>query len=244
MTARHVIIDVEAVLDPSVPVKEGSNNEDFQPPVRWQIVAIGCFAFVDYTPEMFGCIRGATEREKIAAYADYLEKDHPCVVTWNGRGFDNPLIGFRALRYALQMPWWYGSARGPRYRYGDKSIDVKDWLADYGATQTASQSQVARLIGWPGKGAISGGDVAELYARGEHATIDRYCLGDVAQLSAVWLRTELLRGNLSKREWPKLARRLLAYLGQQEAVKDVVAEVDAAIFVDGGAKVQLALGTD
>ncbi len=236
---RHTVIDVEAVLDPSVPEKEGiakDGERRFDPPVRWKVVSIGCFSFVDYEPENFGCIRVPTEQEMIGLYIEHLEKERPCVVTWNGRWFDHPVLGFRALRYGIPMPWWYGSQRGPRYRYGDKALDVKDALADFGASATASQNQVARLIGWPGKGEVSGEDVAALYAEGNIETIHRYCLGDVANLAGVWLRYELLRGNLTRREWPRFATRLLDFLAREPPVMDLIAKVDRAIYVGAPAR--------
>lgn len=230
---RHVVIDVEAILDPAIPKKAGPDDgaRRFDPPTAWQVVSLGCFSFENFEPENFGTLRGATEREKIAAYADYLEKDHPCVVGWNTRHFDSPVIGHRAFKYGIPMPWWYGGIRGPRYRYGDLALDLKDALADFGAAITGDMNQAARLIGWPGKGEISGADVAALHAAGELAAIDRYCLGDVAHEAAIWLRYELLRGNIKPRDWPRLGNALLVYLEKNDATRAVVATVDRALFL-------------
>lgn len=233
-TRRHCVIDVEAVLDPSIPVKKGSEEEArdrLSPPVSWAVVSLGCFSFVDFEPELFGCIRGADERAKIASYAAYVERDRPCVVSWNGRFFDCPVIGHRALKYGIPMPWWYGSAKGPRYRYGADALDLKDALADHGATMTGSLEQAARLVGWPGKGDIDGSDVAALHAAGKQAEIDRYCLSDVAQTAAIWLRFELLRGVIKTRDWPRLSLRLLSFLEKNAATTALVAAVDRALFV-------------
>lgn len=230
---RHVVIDVEAVHDVAIPAKAGSDDDErrFGPPVAWQVVSIGCFSFEDYKPELFGCLQGQTERDKIVAYATYLERDRPCVVTWNGRFFDNPVIGHRAMRFGVPMPWWYASARGPRYRYGDSALDLKDALADFGATVTSDMNQVARLIGWPGKGEVTGASVAAMYAAGEHTAIDLYCLSDVAHEAAIWLRYELLRGNIKPKEWPRVANALLCFLEKNGATKELVAAVDRRIFI-------------
>lgn len=233
-TRRHVVLDVEAVLDPSIPPKYGPEvqrpADDFPPPVAWQIVSIGCFSFVDFEPEQFGCVNGADERAKLAAYVGYLERDHPCVVGWNTRHFDNPLIGHRAMRFGIPMPWWYGTAKGPRYRYGDHALDLKDVLADHGAAITGSMDQTARMIGWPGK-TFDGALVAAMHAEGRHTEIDRGCLTDVAQEAAVWLRYELLRGGIKPRDWTRIATRLLSFLEKQNAAASLVAAVDRAIFI-------------
>lgn len=231
---RHVVIDVEAILDPSIPPKYGPNvvrpSGDFPPPVSWQIVALGCFAFVDFEPEQFGCIRGEDERALIMSYAAYLEKDRPCVVGWNTRHFDQPLIGHRAMRYGVPMPWWYGSAKGPRYRYGHDALDLKDALADHGAAITGSMDQTARLIGWPGK-TFDGEEIARVYAEGRHDEIKRWCLTDVAQEAAIWLRFELLRGTIKLREWKGIASRFLSFLERQNAAAPLVAQVDRSLFM-------------
>lgn len=230
--ARHCVVDVEAILDPSIPPKKGAQEGDrFVPPVQWQIVSLGCLSFEDHEPRQFGCVRGEDERAKVASFVAYLETDRPCVVGWNTRFFDCPVIGHRALRYGIPMPFFYGSSRGPRYRYGDAAIDLKDQLADHGASITGSMDQASRLIGWPGKGETDGSDVARLHAEGKHAEIDRYCLQDVAEEAAIWLRWELLRGTLKPKEWPRVAIRLLSFLEKQTATADLVAQVDRALFI-------------
>lgn len=277
LTKRHVVIDVEAILDPSIPTKAGRRSrvtaamrfareafrndgaegetvhllcdeidrmtgapdEAFAPPVAWQIVSLGCLSFVDFEPEQFGCVTGKDERAKIESYVAYLEKDKPCVVGWNTRHFDNPVIGHRALRYGIPMPWWYGSGKGPRYRYGGDAIDLKDVLADHGAAYTGSMDQTSRLIGWPGK-TFDGSAVAGMHASGDHAAIDRGCLTDVAQEAAVWIRFELLRGTIKRREWARIANRLLNFLEKQTACSELVAEVDRALFIGPDHATQIA----
>lgn len=229
---RHVVVDVETIRDPLIPAKQtGDDSRPFEPPIVWQIVALGCMSFQDFEPEQIGCLRGETEQAKVAAYAAYLESDRPIVVTWNGRFFDCPVIGHRALRFGIPMPWWYGSPKGPRYRYGEQAIDLKDALADHGATTTSDLNQAARLVGWPGKGEITGADVASLHAAGQLAAIESYCLTDVAQLAAVWLRFELLRGNVKPKEWPRIAHRLLVFLEKHGATRELAAAVDRALYV-------------
>lgn len=277
LTKRHVVVDVEAILDPSIPRKagrldrvkgaiefarrtwrndgaegetvhllcdeidrlEGSPESQFAPPVAWQVVSLGCLSFVDFEPEQFGCIRGEDERAKIASYVGYLEKDRPCVVGWNTRHFDNPVIGHRAFKYGLPMPYWYGSGKGPRYRYGYDAIDLKDVLADHGAAFTGSMDQTSRLIGWPGK-TFDGAAVAAMHAAGDQAGIDRGCLTDVAQESAVWLRFELLRGTIKLSAWSRIANRLLTFLEKQTACSELIAQVDRSLFIGPNHATQIA----
>lgn len=228
---RHVVVDVEAILDTSIPPKYPDRSEPFWPPVAWEIVSLGCFSFADFEPEQFGILQGATECQKVERFADYLEKDRPCVVGWNTRGFDSPVIGHRAMKYGIPMPWWYGTPRGPRYRYGSDALDLKDALGDFGATQTGSMNQTAILIGFPGKGDVVGSDVATLYAAKDFAAIDRYCLSDVAQEAAIWLRYELLRGNIKPKDWARIATRFLSFIESNNATKSLAVAVDRSLFI-------------
>jgi predicted PolB exonuclease-like 3'-5' exonuclease len=53
------------------------------------------------------------ERGTLASRAGYLDA-HPetTIVSWNGRGFDLPVIVARCLRHGVPLPWYYaGEAR-------------------------------------------------------------------------------------------------------------------------------------
>jgi predicted PolB exonuclease-like 3'-5' exonuclease len=115
---------------------------------------------------------------------------------WNTRGFDLPVIVARCLRYGLAVPWYYRQ-REVRHRYSAEGhLDVMDFLADYGATKPYSLDLAAKLIGMPGKLDCTGASVAKMIAEGRLDEVRAYCLQDVAQTVALFLRTQLLRGEL------------------------------------------------
>ena len=59
---------------------------------------------------------------------------------------------------------------------------------------------VAQLIGLPGKLGISGADVWSAYQRGELAAIRNYCETDVLNTYLIYLRFQLLRGELDPKQ--------------------------------------------
>ncbi len=100
----------------------------------------------------------------MADFADFMTKWKPQVVTWNGRGFDLPVLALRGLRFGLDFGWYY-RGEGYRYRFSEEGhLDLCDVLSDHGA----AQDDVARRRGarhrparqgrrrrQPGRGAVS-----------------------------------------------------------------------------------------
>jgi hypothetical protein len=149
----------------------------------------------------------AQEAVLLAAFAHAMETSADVhLVTWNGRGFDLPVLAMRSLRHKLAAPWYYKS-RDVRYRYSTEGhLDLMDFLSDYGGSRQARLGDVARLCGLPGKTDMSGDKVADLWARaGEHPGEDaslrervaRYCLQDTLQTALVFARTRHLLGKVT-----------------------------------------------
>lgn len=135
-----------------------------------------------------------------------VESSHIHLVTWNGRGFDLPVILMRSLKHQISCRWYY-SNKNMRYRYTDEGhCDLMDSLGDYGAARALKLGDVARLIGLPGKTDMSGDKVSVLYeeslqdpskAEAHMAKTARYCLQDSIQTALVWLRSRHLYGKLT-----------------------------------------------
>jgi predicted PolB exonuclease-like 3'-5' exonuclease len=147
-------------------------------------------------------------------------------VTWNGRGFDLPVLMLRSLRYGVSAPWYYRKA-GYRYRYStDKHIDLCDVLADHGATRMTSLHGAARLIGLPGKDGVDGSQVEALYRTGQIEALRGYCLSDVAQTAFLFLRYRLLAGQLDRSTYTQAATGLLATMGADTRLAPLCQHID------------------
>jgi predicted PolB exonuclease-like 3'-5' exonuclease len=223
-----LVLDLETIPDPELPPyvpKEGAS--DFAPPPYHKVVAIGCLLLENLAPTRIGLIsEGGSERDMIAGLVDFLEKREPRVVTWNGRGFDMPVVAFRALRHGVPMPKWYGS-RNTRYRYSTEAhFDLDDYLSDHGASRRAKLDSAARLVGFPGKTGTDGADVQLLMASGLVAEVGTYCLTDVAQTAAVFLRVEYLRGEISLGVFRDAGESLIAFFLKESRLAQVMATVN------------------
>ena len=130
----------------------------------------------------------------------------PTLVTFNGRGFDLPLLELAAFRYGLPIPEWFAEkARNfdqPRYRYNMTAhFDLHEWLTNNGASRfTGGLSLAASLIGKPGKLDVAGHMVQDLWDAGKRAEIHDYCRGDVLDTYFVFLRSRVVAGDLSLKE--------------------------------------------
>jgi predicted PolB exonuclease-like 3'-5' exonuclease len=131
----------------------------------------------------------------------------PKLVSFNGRGFDMPLLELCAFRYGVAIPDWFAEdARNfdqPRYRYNTAAhFDLYEWLTNSGASRFAGGlSLAANLIGKPGKMEVAGHMVQDLWDAGRKAEIHDYCRGDVLDTYFVVLRSRLLAGDIDlKRE--------------------------------------------
>lgn len=144
------------------------------------------------------------EKELVQRFFDGLDHYLPELVSWNGSGFDLPVLHYRALRHGVAAPrfWELGDAdrefRFNNYlnRFHWRHVDLMDVLSGYGASSRAALEQVAVLLGFPGKLGMSGARVWESFKNGEIAAIRNYCEHDVLNTYLIYLRFQLLRGVL------------------------------------------------
>jgi predicted PolB exonuclease-like 3'-5' exonuclease len=226
----HLVLDIETIPDPELPRQD--DGDRVPPPPFNRIVTLGCLLLEDYAPRRMGLVgEHKGEGEMLTDFAQWLDKTKPTVVTWNGRGFDMPVITSRALRHGISMPWWFHD-RNTRYRYStDGHFDLMDFLADFGATKNARLDVYARLVGFPGKVGVDGSQVLPMIHAGKLEEVGSYCLCDVAQTAAIFLRVELLRGTYDRTRYRELARALLAFVDEQPRLAPIAGKIDRARFL-------------
>ena len=246
--AETLILDIETVPDverwqrPEAPPHvEGQPPppppKDAFPPI-WahRIIVIGILHLdANYRLRKLGVFKNtsadtpdACERSLLDAFTRFMSKHRPMLVTYNGRSFDLPVIAMRSLCHAIPLGWYYRD-RDVRSRYSPEGhLDLCDWLADHGATRAGKLDQVTRLIGLPGKTGVDGSQVEGLYAQGELAAIESYCLADCAQTALLFLRFQLLRGALSSTTYRDRVEELVRALAADGRVAEVLEGLDHA----------------
>lgn len=199
----------EAVAQAMFALRRERAGNDFLPLHQQRIVAISCAmrsrdGFRLWTlgdPE-------ADEAELVARFFDGIERYSPELVSWNGSGFDLPVLHYRALRHGIAAPryWEVGDAeREFRYnnylgRFHWRHIDLMDVLAGYQFRGAARLDEVAVLLGLPGKLGLSGDRVWAAWRDGQLGAIRNYCETDVLNTWLVFLHFEQFRGRRTAAE--------------------------------------------
>ena len=148
--------------------------------------------------------RESDEKELVQRFFDGIERYAPELISWNGSGFDLPVLHYRALKHAIQAPRYWETGDGDRnFRYNNylsrfhwRHLDLMDVLSAFQGRGRASLDQVALLLGFPGKLGMSGGRVWQAWLDGGIDDIRNYCETDVLNTYLVYLRFEFMRGKL------------------------------------------------
>jgi hypothetical protein len=166
----------------------------------------------------------ADERELVQRFFDGLEKYTPTLVSWNGSGFDLPVLSYRALKHGLSAArYWEVGDKDRDFRYNNylaryhwRHVDVMDVLSAYGASARASLEHMAQLLGLPGKLGMSGAEVWPSFLRGDIAAIRNYCETDALNTYLIYLRFQLLRGELDAKQHAYEVREIESKLEQSD----------------------------
>jgi predicted PolB exonuclease-like 3'-5' exonuclease len=208
----YLVLDIETVLDPELPIAEMSDTERLPAPPHHRVVALGALWFdPQYDVKRIGIVGDAKEEAGILGdFARLLDDKRPTLVTYNGRTFDLPVIATRCLRHGIPIGHYYQS-RDVRYRFSpDGHLDLMDYVADFGAAKPSRLDIVAKLCGMPGKVGVDGKDVGPMVHAGRLQEVKNYCLCDVVQTAAIFLRVQLVRGILERDRYLEAMRHLIA----------------------------------
>lgn len=136
-------------------------------------------------------------REMVRDLWSGLDRYKAVLVSFNGRGFDLPVLELAAFRLGISAGGHFADRHGRRHRYGTRHLDLNDWLSNYGACPIeGGLNLLSKLLGKPGKMSITGHDVWSLHRAGKIKEINDYCMFDVLDTYFVFLRTRVLAGEL------------------------------------------------
>jgi predicted PolB exonuclease-like 3'-5' exonuclease len=157
---------------------------------------------------------GEPERDEAATiqkFFDGIDKYTPQLVSWNGGGFDLPVLSCRALLCGgCAARYWDQGEDDKEFRFNNyigryhaRHLDLMDLLALYQPRNNAPLDDMARLAGLPGKIGVGGAEVWNTYLRGEKKKIRDYCEADCANTDLLYLRFQRLRGALTPEHYER-----------------------------------------
>jgi predicted PolB exonuclease-like 3'-5' exonuclease len=150
----------------------------------------------------------SSEKVLIERFFDGLDKFTPDLVSWNGAGFDLPVLHYRSLLHGVTAArYWEMGDSDQNFRFSNylsrfhwRHMDLMDILSGFQGRGRASLNDIATLLGFPGKAGMQGAEVWSEYLRGGIARIRNYCETDALNTYLIYLRFELLRGRLNSAE--------------------------------------------
>jgi predicted PolB exonuclease-like 3'-5' exonuclease len=149
-----------------------------------------------------------------------LDLYQPTLVSWNGSGFDLPVIHYRSLLHKVvsKTYWEVGDHRTDfkwnnyinRYHY--RHMDVMDLLSGYQKGSAASLNNIAIMLGMPGKMVLTADQVLNCYLEQDLLKIRNYCEIDVLNTYLIFLRMQYIRGSIDQQEYANLQQLLTKQL--------------------------------
>lgn len=217
------------VVEYALQKRRAQNGSDFLPLHLHRVVAISC------------CLRWSEDKVHVSTigkieddeatvlrkFYDLLERYTPQLVSWNGGGFDLPVLHYRSLIHGISAArYWdlgdgdFGDSRDFKWnnylsRYHMRHCDLMDVLAMYNGRANAPLDQMAKLCGFPGKMGMDGSKVWGAFQQGQLQEIRDYCETDAANTYLMYMRFQLLRGVYNPQEYQAEIDRLYHHLNAQ-----------------------------
>jgi len=207
------------VIDQAIATREANGQSTFFPLYLQKVVAISCVmrrTTKDGLPQFkvgsLGTLQ-STEKEVITDFFQLIDKYTPQLVSWNGGGFDLPVLNYRALihRVTASRYWEMGEsgdydAKEFKYnnyisRYHLRHLDLMDLLAFFQGKSNAPLDALAKLCGFPGKMGMDGSQVWPAFRDGQLNQIRAYCETDVVNTYLMYCRYQLFRGAFTEEEY-------------------------------------------
>ncbi len=150
----------------------------------------------------------ADEAEIVRRFFDGIDRYTPDLVSWNGGGFDLPVLNYRALKHGIQASRYWEVGESDRdfkwnnyqSRYHWRHTDLMDVLANFNLRASAKLDEISMMLGFPGKLGMDGSKVWGTFLDGGIREIRDYCETDVLNTWLVYLRFEYMRGNLDDKD--------------------------------------------
>lgn len=154
---------------------------------------------------------GESEGKVVQAFFHAVEKHTPQLVSWNGGGFDLPVLHYRGLKHGVEASKYWDLGEDDREfkwnnyigRYHHRHLDLMDLLAMYSPKHNAPLDALAKLCGFPGKLGMDGSQVFAQYQAGQLEDIRRYCETDVMNTYLMYCRFQKMRGGFTEAEYER-----------------------------------------
>lgn len=163
------------------------------------------------------------EQTLLRDFWKFFNTNNPKLVSFNGRGFDLPLLTLRAMRYNINASAFFETDE-PRFnktkwdnyrqRYSERfHTDLFECIGHFGMVRTLNLDTICKMLDIVGKYDMNGSQVYDIYlsnattAQGTKDAlmqINHYCHSDVLNTYWLYLKYELLKGTLLESDYYSL----------------------------------------
>ena len=206
------------VVEMSQRLLRQERNSDFMPLHLQQVVVISCvLRHGGGRLEIFSLPSSSAsggEAEAITTFFQLIEKHKPVLASWNGSGFDLPVLHYRAMKHGIRAGAYWRTDNEYKWdnyisRYHDRHTDVMDVLALYQPRARVALDELSRLCGLPGKIGMGGGAVWDAWQRGDTTAVRHYCESDALLVYLLYIRFQQFRGKIDADREYEYVRRYL-----------------------------------
>jgi len=209
------------VAEMAFQLRRQATGSDFLPLHLHRVIVISC-ALRERDGFKIWSLGGDGEGDLIQRFFDGLDKYTPQLVSWNGGGFDLPVLHYRGLIHGVKAARYWDLGEDNRdfkwnnyiSRYHSRHLDLMDLLALYQPRANAPLGDLAQLMGLPGKLGMDGSGVWAAYQAGKIAEIRNYCEADVVNTYLIFLRFQLMRGAIQDAQYRSECELVRATLGK------------------------------
>lgn len=164
------------------------------------------------------------EKETISRFFAGIDRYSPVLVSWNGGGFDLPVLHYRSLIQKVTAQRYWETGDGDREfkwnnylnRFHSRHTDLMDVLAGYQPRAVAPLDQISMLCGLPGKLGMDGSQVWDAFREGRFTEVRDYCETDALNTYLLYLRWEFVRGNFSSEQYGRECALVRSTLEKQD----------------------------
>jgi len=224
--AAAVVSDAELLAQEKAE-REAAGKSEMLPLYLQRVLVISCVFrnAKGLTVQSFSAADAAQEGAIVQTFFDKIEKHQPQLVSWNGGGFDLPVLHYRGLKHGVVADKYWDLGEDDREykwnnyisRYHTRHLDLMDLLALYQPRASAPLDAIARSCGFPGKLGMDGSQVHAAFVGGKLEDIRRYCETDVMNTWLVYCRFQKMRGGFTEAEHERevaLARETIAAIDE------------------------------
>lgn len=215
------------VYETAVAKRREITGHDFLPLHLQRVAVVGC-VFRDDSGFRVKCLGQADDPEAtlIQSFYKTIDRYTPKLVSWNGAGFDLPVLHYRSLIHGLVAARYWDMGDDDREfkynnyisRYHTRHIDLMDVLAKYNGRGNAPLDEIAKLCGFPGKLGMDGSQVWPAWQAGQAQEIRAYCETDVMNTWLVYCRFRMLKGEIDSQAYDHEISLVRDFLEQNPAV--------------------------